>query len=458
MREITTREKAFLSIGALVAVAIFVYFVILPMLQDGGSKQKSSLEEMQERLVAVQKLASMKSMLVDLEEDIGEQSGYKEISFKRGTVSPSMINYIAEAAQQAGIKALEQLDAKPDTSRRKRGERNARQDLLGAIIDRMYMGQVLNEIEQEASNTDDAAEDKPSDERSEEDTPEEPENVESDDQAEEQSGEGNSSPDEGDQVGNETEPDALEEPETAVPAADVEQVASKGTVFPPIPRGEGISDEVKQLLVKSIESRQGKTLGLKGTKGLFNVEMAVQSDLDNGIVSRGLRQEFEDNGILLSNDPLVSKETDVRWSITDGNKTYIIKKRTAGLNIYEQTYDIDEIKKILTEAGLLDEEKTKISKRLLLYSKGVDRKKYEIRWHFGKLGVLKSATSGQQMDIFSIKMVFKGKIDQLVKFMYNLQDSAKWIKVDSMRIGISDRKETLLSIELSMTATALYDI
>ena len=68
MRQITKREKAVLSIGALSAVAVFVWFVLLPMLQSGGPKEKSSLEVMQERLEAVQKLSGMSSILVDLEE------------------------------------------------------------------------------------------------------------------------------------------------------------------------------------------------------------------------------------------------------------------------------------------------------------------------------------------------------------------------------------------------------
>ncbi|MFC1712084.1 hypothetical protein ACFL6S_00380 [Candidatus Poribacteria bacterium] len=394
MREITTREKAFLSIGALAAVAIFVYFVLLPMLQTGGEEQKSSLEGMQERLVAVQKLAGMKSMLVDLEDSIGEQSGYKKISFKSGSAGPSMINYIAETAQQAGIKELEQLDAKPDTSR-KRTDASGKQDVLGAIIDGMYMAQVRNEIEQAANSTDEnATENEPSDESAEEDVPEEAEGVElegqeddppdkdEDSQAEEQSEEDNGLPDEdeGDQVKDQADSNASEESETAEPVEDVEQVEQAKLVFPPIPRGEGMSDEVRKSLAKSIESRQGKTLKPEDIKG------------------------------------------------------------------------------IMDEAGVPDAEKTTVGKRLQLYSNGVNEKKLEIGEHFRRLGILKSAKLEQQMDIFSIKMVFKSRIDQLVKFMYTLQDSARWIKVDSMRIGISERKETVLSVELSMTATALYDI
>ena len=349
MRQITTREKAFLSIGALVAVAIFVYFVLLPMLQNGGPKQKSSLEEMQEKLAAVQQLANMSSMLVDVAGNISEQSGYKKASFKRGSANAAIIKYIAQNAQDAGIKELEQLDARPDTRRKKQTEASGRQDVLGAIgaiIDRMYMGQVRNEMKQE-----------------------EDDNIESD-------GQENSSQDkdEAKKVEETTTPDISEEP------AEVEQLESTGTVFPPIPRGESISDDVRQALVKSIEARQGKTLDLK---------------------------------------------------------------------------DINEI---LDVAGVLDAERTQVRKRLQLYSNGVDKKKSEMRRHFGKLGVSKSAKSGQQMEIFSIKMVFKSRIDQLVRFMYNLQDSARWIRMDSMRIGIADRKETVLSVELSMTATALYNM
>lgn len=488
MKQITKREKAVLSIGALSAVAVFVWFVLLPILQSGGSEEKSDLEEMQERLEAVQKLGSMSSALVDLEESIVEQSGYKKADFKRGSAKPAMIRYIAQAAQQAGIGELEQLDARPETSRRKQTRTVSRQDVLGTIIDGMYMRQVRDEIKR-AANDEKTTDDKPSEEAenvdvdnqdsdsadesevkqteepSEPEAPKEAENVEKasqdsdspgkdeDSQSEkpaevEQAKQDSDSPDENEdeQVKEQTDTDASEDTETDEPVEKVEKAKSTGTVFPPFPRGEDISDELRQSLGKAIESRQGKTLGL------------------------------------------------------------------------------EDISVILDEVGLLDAERPGVSRRLQRYSDGVRKKKSEIRQSFGKLGISPSAMTGQselfkitelslenlrsdgvsesvlkklenmrsyelvserdfidavgkeigkgsatkyksiilkharKTEIFFIKMVFKGKMDQLVKFMYNIQDSARWLKINSMRIGISDRKETVLSVELSMTATALYDL
>ena len=74
------------------------------------------------------------------------------------------------------------------------------------------------------------------------------------------------------------------------------------------------------------------------------------------------------------------------------------------------------------------------------------------------VGISQTDIASQRMSKYAIKMVFKSKIDQLVKFLYDVQDSARWLKVDSMRIGISERKETTLSVELSMTAMVLYGL
>ena len=83
MREITKREKTLIGVGVLSAVVILVWFVLLPIFQrEKGPKQMSSLEEMQEKLTAVQELADMSSVLVGLEENIGEESGYKKVSFQ----------------------------------------------------------------------------------------------------------------------------------------------------------------------------------------------------------------------------------------------------------------------------------------------------------------------------------------------------------------------------------------
>jgi hypothetical protein len=75
---------------------------------------------------------------------------------------------------------------------------------------------------------------------------------------------------------------------------------------------------------------------LRGINGkfLFSVGLEAENDLNNGIISVDLRRKFEDNKIPLSDDASVSKETNTKWLITDGNKTYIVKKQGGKLNIY----------------------------------------------------------------------------------------------------------------------------
>ncbi len=84
-------------------------------------------------------------------------------------------------------------------------------------------------------------------------------------------------------------------------------------------------------------------------KLLFSVRVEDQCDLNNGIIPAELRQGFEDNESLLSNDALVSvKETD-EWLITDRDKVYTIKKQGDELNIYAEIMDSDvaEVEQVL---------------------------------------------------------------------------------------------------------------
>lgn len=483
MKQITKREKAVLSIGALSAVAVFVWFVLLPMLQSEGPKEKSSLEVMQERLEAVHKLASMSSILVDLEESIVEQSGYKKADFKRGSANPAMIRYIAKAAQEAGIGEIEQLDARPETSRRKQTRTVSRQDVLGTIIDGMYMRQVRDEMKQAASDEDttenksseeaenqdsdspDESEVKQTEEPSEPESSKEAENVEKagqesdspakdeDDQSEkpaevEQTKQDSDSPDgnEDEQVKEQTDTDAPEDTETDEPAEKVEEAKSTGTVFPPFPRGEDISDELRQSLGKAIESRQGKTLALEDISGILD-EVGLLEGERPGVSRRlqrysdgvrkkksEIRQSFGKLGIspsAMTGQSELFKITELSLENlrSDGVSESVLKK-LANMRSYELASERDFISAVGKEIG-----------------KGSATKYKSL--------ILKHA---RKTEIFSIKMVFKGKMDQLVKFMYNIQDSARWLKINSMRIGISDRKETVLSVELSMTATALYDL
>ena len=383
MRQITTREKTFLSVGVLAAVVIFVWFIMLPMLKSGGAEQKSSLEEIQERLAAVQKLTTIGPVLIGLEGDIREQSGYKKAKFKRGVASPAMIRYISQAAKEAGIEELNQLNAKLDTSRKSKTDVKPQKDILKSIVDQLYMKHVLDEVEQATEVADkDADENDPSDEQDDPDKSEEPSNTsekpENEELNKEEPDKDNDS--ESVQVEESTDLDVSKEPETSEASENLEQVETKSPpVFPLIPKD--MSHEVKKSLAEFIKERQGKTL------------------------------------------------------------------------------ELSDINEILENAGVEDASEIKrIKGRLQSHSKAVNQRKDEMVGWLGDVGISQTDIVSQRMSKYVIKMVFKSKIDQLVKFLYDLQDSARWLKFDSMRIGISERKETTLSVELSMTAMVLYGL
>ena len=75
---------------------------------------------------------------------------------------------------------------------------------------------------------------------------------------------------------------------------------------------------------------------------LSTIMLESQNDLDNAMLSSELSQEFENIGFPLSKNASVAVITqNAKWSITDGNETYIIDKQDDKLAIL---MDIDVIK------------------------------------------------------------------------------------------------------------------
>ncbi len=71
-------------------------------------------------------------------------------------------------------------------------------------------------------------------------------------------------------------------------------------------------------------------------KFLCSVELELQSDLDKGIISKELRQEFKNNKAPLSKQAKISVEQpETEWLVTDEGKSYPIRKEQDKLNIYE---------------------------------------------------------------------------------------------------------------------------
>lgn len=377
-KQITIREKVFLSVGALVTIGIFVYFVFWPLLRGGQSRAALSLEEIQERLESVEKIGDMEPLLVSLEERMREQSGYREVSFKRGTEDSEMIRRLDQAAVQAGIKNLEQLDAKPDTSRRTRVAANSGEAApgyvwLAEVADGLYLHNVMDEVdrldEMETEASDPLEAESPG-----EDASENPGNS--------ALSEANSAP---------LVLGSSKEENPRFQSTIDNQESKISSVFPPLPGN--IPVEVKRSLARSMEEHQGRTTVIADEEAR-QVKRIVSPDID----------------------------------------------------------------RILDEAGVEDgEERRRIKKRLELHIYSVSESKKEILQWLGKLGILRDDRASQKTDRFSVKMVFKSQMDQLVKLLYGLQNSAKWLRIEGIRISVSDRKQSLLAVELSMTATILYD-
>jgi hypothetical protein len=435
MRQITAREKSFLGIGALMTVGIFVYFIFWPMLQGKQSGPMSSLEEAQERLESVKTLDGMRPLLIGLEERMRSQSGYEGISFERGIADSMIIKYLAEAAKQADINELEQLDAKPDTSRKTRTEARSDQAILRSVVDQLYLYQVLNQLEREtSSNNESSAEDSSSNSN----TLVGAENMEQVDQ------------DDFDFVA-----DAKYNP-SQIPPAALGFLEQRGVSIEELKE----NPELREKLKREFEAEFG--LGEGGPPDDIGIAERGESTApsvpeDSELENPALGNEDLGRSLVSTEDmeqikpkfPMVPKDVsnEVRQSLAR------FAEASQG-----KTIAIADINRVIEEAGVEGEkEKGRVRKRLRLYRDRVRERKDEVFLKLTTLGILQNAEIGQKADQFSVKMVFKSRMDQLVKLLYNLQNSAKWLRVEGMRVTISDRKQTVLSVELSMTATTLYD-
>ena len=81
---------------------------------------------------------------------------------------------------------------------------------------------------------------------------------------------------------------------------------------------------------------------------LFNVGVAHQTDLENKVLSVGLRQAFENNGYKLSEEAKISieakdiEEKDIEWRISDREQAYFIWKGEDQLSIVTDSIPIVE--------------------------------------------------------------------------------------------------------------------
>jgi photosystem II stability/assembly factor-like uncharacterized protein len=82
---------------------------------------------------------------------------------------------------------------------------------------------------------------------------------------------------------------------------------------------------------------------------LFSISPEFQSDLDNQNISEALRQEFENEGISLSDRANVSVDDSGKWLITDRRARYSIRKGENQLNI------CTDVSSRLTDIQMIDE-------------------------------------------------------------------------------------------------------
>jgi hypothetical protein len=89
---------------------------------------------------------------------------------------------------------------------------------------------------------------------------------------------------------------------------------------------------------------------------LFNIAVGFQTDLDNGVISNALKQEFTNRGIVLSVDAKASaQELGKRWVITDQAKKFFLSKDVNNINVFSLADNYNwSIGKIGNGRGALD--------------------------------------------------------------------------------------------------------
>lgn len=86
---------------------------------------------------------------------------------------------------------------------------------------------------------------------------------------------------------------------------------------------------------------------------------------------------------------------------------------------------------------------------LLDYSKKVAAKEAELR------GIVYGMAASYKPRLYQVDLIFKTKLENLVRFIAGIKDSLKWIDPRGLRIGVADEKKGILSVQLTLIATVL---
>ena len=70
-------------------------------------------------------------------------------------------------------------------------------------------------------------------------------------------------------------------------------------------------------------------------------------------------------------------------------------------------------------------------------------------------GWLASVPSTHQPETYIVDMRFSNRIERVVRLIYAIESSSKWLQVRDLQITIADKKETTISANLSMIASVL---
>ena len=131
----------------------------------------------------------------------------------------------------------------------------------------------------------------------------------------------------------------------------------------------GLEEDIKELKCK-----EGKEKGVdfifSEEEYLFStdIDAELEDDLNNGIVSGKLKNEFKTKkGITLSENVTIIKEKEDRWTLTNEEKIYCIKKQDGKFLVYDKSKGVAEtlssvqkehlekiVKTILGESGIED--------------------------------------------------------------------------------------------------------
>ncbi len=139
MRKLTGREKITIGIGALAIIIIAFYFFLWPIIFGDRSKSSGSISSLQEELLLLKKLRAMEPILSELENSMRQKVGYGDMTFKQGIADAIIMKQVAQLAAQSEIREIEQLDAKPEKTRKTTTISRNIQTALKPIVDQIYL-------------------------------------------------------------------------------------------------------------------------------------------------------------------------------------------------------------------------------------------------------------------------------------------------------------------------------